>query len=148
MLIYLDTCSIQRPLDDRSQPRINIEAEAVVTILNFIESGEKQLLSSEVLEFEIRKTPDLIRRTRSAEILSVADKVAQVSITTRTRAQEIVAAGIKPVDALHVAVSMENHVTYFCTCDDKLLKKLQTLRFDKQPCFVSPLELVVELTSK
>jgi len=40
MLIYLDTCSIQRPLDDRSQPRINLEAEAIVTVLNFIESAD------------------------------------------------------------------------------------------------------------
>ncbi|HZU35939.1 MAG TPA: hypothetical protein VFA18_08525, partial [Gemmataceae bacterium] len=31
MRIYLDACSLQRPLDDRGQPRIHVEAEAVLT---------------------------------------------------------------------------------------------------------------------
>jgi len=128
MLIYLATCSIQRPLDDRSQPRINLEAEAIVTVLNFIESDDVQLLSSEVLEFEIRKIPNLLRRIRSTKILSVATKFARISVITRTKAQEFMAIGIKPADALHVAVAMENNATYFCTCDDKLLKKLKTLQ--------------------
>ena len=33
MRIYLDTCSLQRPLDDRHQVRIALEAEAVLAIL-------------------------------------------------------------------------------------------------------------------
>jgi hypothetical protein len=33
MRVYLDACCLQRPLDDRSQPRVNVEAEAVLTIL-------------------------------------------------------------------------------------------------------------------
>ena len=52
MRIYLDACSLQRPLDDRSQPRINIEAEAVLTILALVESGDVEMLSSEAREFE------------------------------------------------------------------------------------------------
>lgn len=148
MLIYLDACSIQRPLDDRSQPRINLEAEAVVTVLNLVESGVIQLLSSEVLEFEIRKTPDLRRRIRTTEILSVADSVAEVSVAAHSKAQEIMSAGVKPADALHTAVAMENNVSYFCTCDDKLLKRLKTLDLDSPPYFVSPIELIMEVLSK
>jgi hypothetical protein len=30
MLIYLDTCSIQRPFDDQSQLRVAMESEAVL----------------------------------------------------------------------------------------------------------------------
>ncbi|MBI3410260.1 MAG: hypothetical protein HY040_18120 [Planctomycetes bacterium] len=41
MRIYLDACSLQRPFDDRSQPRINVEAEAVLTILRLVESGSQ-----------------------------------------------------------------------------------------------------------
>ncbi len=43
---------------------------------------------------------------------------------------------------------MENNVSYFCTCDDILLKKLKALDLDPPPYFVSPIELVVEVTSK
>ena len=40
MRIYLDACSRQRPLDDRSQPRVNVEAEAVLMVLGLVESGQ------------------------------------------------------------------------------------------------------------
>lgn len=36
MKIYLDTCSLQRPFDDRSQMRIALEAQAILEILQFI----------------------------------------------------------------------------------------------------------------
>nr|VFJ58178.1 MAG: hypothetical protein BECKFM1743C_GA0114222_102182 [Candidatus Kentron sp. FM]VFJ73155.1 MAG: hypothetical protein BECKFM1743A_GA0114220_106963 [Candidatus Kentron sp. FM]VFK06200.1 MAG: hypothetical protein BECKFM1743B_GA0114221_1001213 [Candidatus Kentron sp. FM] len=52
MLIYLDACSIQRPLDDRSQPRINLEAEAIVTVLNLIESGDILFISRSALQMD------------------------------------------------------------------------------------------------
>nr|VFJ44676.1 MAG: Predicted nucleic acid-binding protein, contains PIN domain [Candidatus Kentron sp. FM]VFJ50381.1 MAG: Predicted nucleic acid-binding protein, contains PIN domain [Candidatus Kentron sp. FM]VFK08675.1 MAG: Predicted nucleic acid-binding protein, contains PIN domain [Candidatus Kentron sp. FM] len=148
MLIYLDTCSIQRPLDDRSQPRINLEAEAIVTVPDLIESGDIDLLSSELLEFEIRQTPDTIRGIRAREILSVAGMSAEVSEAVRTRARELMSSvGVMAMDALHVAVAMEYHATYFCTCDDKLLKKLKALNKTLPPYFVSPLELAAEVTS-
>ncbi len=35
MRIYIDCCSLQRPFDDKSQPRIAVEAEAVLVILAF-----------------------------------------------------------------------------------------------------------------
>jgi len=38
-------------MDDRSQPRINIEAEAVLMILRFVASSDLELLASEVLQF-------------------------------------------------------------------------------------------------
>jgi len=65
MLIYLDTCCLQRPLDDRSQPRINIEAEAILTILGIIENNRITLVSSEVLEYEISMIPDKNRENKA-----------------------------------------------------------------------------------
>ena len=32
MLLYLDLCSLQRPLDDKTQLRIALEAEAVLVV--------------------------------------------------------------------------------------------------------------------
>ncbi len=40
MKVYLDTCSIQRPLDDQTQIRIRLEAEAVLGIISLIESRQ------------------------------------------------------------------------------------------------------------
>ena len=52
MRIYLDMCSIQRPLDDRAQLRVSVEAEAVLGVMSLIESGRAVLLGSDVLLFE------------------------------------------------------------------------------------------------
>lgn len=56
MIVYLDTCSIQRPFDDQTQPRIALEAEAVLELIQLIEQGDLDLLSSEVLLLETEQT--------------------------------------------------------------------------------------------
>jgi hypothetical protein len=58
MKVYLDNCSLQRPLDSKTQIRISLEAEAVLGILALIEVGNLELISSEVLRFEIGRSPN------------------------------------------------------------------------------------------
>ena len=48
MVIYLDTCSIQRPFDDQTQLRIALESQAVLAIIEQIERGGIELLSSQL----------------------------------------------------------------------------------------------------
>jgi hypothetical protein len=52
MKIYLDACSLQRPLDNKSQIRVALEAEAILGVLALCEAGDLELISSEVLVFE------------------------------------------------------------------------------------------------
>lgn len=52
MKIYLDTCSLQRPLDDKSQVRIQLEAEAILAVLTLCKDGDVEIVSSEVPEIE------------------------------------------------------------------------------------------------
>src|SRR5882762_10011532 len=101
MRVYLDACSLQRPLDDRAQPRINVEAEAVLTILRLVESGDLELLSSEVLQFEIARIPDAQRQARASEMLALASQVLELIDEMEAQAESFVKAGIKPMDALH-----------------------------------------------
>jgi hypothetical protein len=61
-LIYLDVCCLNRPFDDQTQERIRLEAEAVRLILERCQSGEWQLLGSEVIDVELRRTPDITKR--------------------------------------------------------------------------------------
>src|SRR5579862_8030315 len=102
MRIYLDVCSLQRPLDDRGQPRINVEAEAVLTILALVESGDVELLSSEVLEFEVANTPDVRRQARAREILKLASQVVNLTDEIESQADSLIKTGIRPIDALHL----------------------------------------------
>jgi len=72
MRIYLDTCCLQRPLDDQTQPRIRVETEAVFAILASVQDGGVTLLTSEALEFEIGRIPDEQRRKEAMAILTLA----------------------------------------------------------------------------
>jgi len=62
--LYLDVCCLNRPFDDQTQPRIRLEAEAVLLILARVTAGEWIWLSSEVVDLEVARAPDLERRRR------------------------------------------------------------------------------------
>ena len=98
--VYLDACSLQRPLDDRAQPRVNLEAEAVLTILGLIESGDLKLISSDVLEFEVNRNPDSERRGAAKEILKLASEAIQLEDDIETAAAALVKSGFTPLHAL------------------------------------------------
>jgi predicted nucleic acid-binding protein len=60
------------------------------------------------------------------------------------RSRKLVDMGVKPMDSLHLASAIEAKADYFCTCDDRFLKKAKLL--DTEPTKVfSPLELALEL---
>jgi hypothetical protein len=118
MRIYLDACSLQRPLDDRTQPRINEEAEAVLTVLGLVESGHLELLSSEALQFEIDRIPDAERLESANEMLKLASQTMKLTDEIEAQAESLRQTGIKPLDALHLAFASWTQADYFCTCDD------------------------------
>jgi len=123
MLIYFDTCCLQRPFDNRLQPRINIEAEAVLTVLGLIEQNYVTLVSSEILDYEISKIPDLNRRDQTRNILNLSNQYIHLSDKIELQAKYFVQNHIKPLDALHLAAAIEGNADFFCTTDDKFLKK-------------------------
>lgn len=45
MKVYLDNCALQRPLDDKNQIRIALEAEAILGVFTLCESGKVELIS-------------------------------------------------------------------------------------------------------
>lgn len=144
MLIYLDTCCLQRPLDDRSQPRINVEAEAILTVLGLVEKKYLTLVSSEALAFEIGRIPDNDRKTKVDEILNLASRYIMLDDGIERNAAQFIQQGIKPMDALHLASALGYGVDCFCTADDTFLKKAKAHATDKTK-IVSPLELIAEV---
>src|SRR5689334_21533941 len=127
MLIYLDMCSIHRPLDDKSQLRILVESEAVLGIIALCESGQAELVSSEALEYETGRNPRPERKAYAHDVLSYARRFIQLSPEIEERAHLFHAGGLKPLDALHLACAVEAGADYFCTCDDQLLKRAKAV---------------------
>jgi hypothetical protein len=112
MLIYLDMCSLHRPLDDKTQFRVLVEAEAMVGIIRYCESGHATLVSSDALEFEASRDPDPSRRSYSRDMLEKAGLVVRVTQEIEGRAREFNKHGLKPLDALHLACAVEVRVDF------------------------------------
>jgi predicted nucleic acid-binding protein len=144
MKVYLDNCSLQRPLDSRSQVRITLEAEAVLGILTLCEVGEIELVASDVLNFEINQNPNPIRRKYALETLGFAKLFVNVNDDIEAKSRNFTNQGLKPLDALHLACAESSQVDYFCTTDDKLLKKAKSLK-GLQVKVVLPTKLIEEI---
>lgn len=143
MRLYLDTCSIQRPLDSKTQIRLVLEADAVLGILALSEAGIVELVSSDALLFEVSRTPNVMRQEYAYELLSRATSFVALDAQVERRARELNAVSIKPLDALHLA-SAEAVGASFCTCDDRLLKKAQKIE-GLRTRVLSPLGVVEEI---
>ena len=87
--VYLDTCSLQRPLDDQSQLRIRLEAEAILSVLDLADERQITIVSSDVLMFEIRKNPHPTRRDFALDIAQEMEEHVALSETIEARAGEL-----------------------------------------------------------
>ena len=77
------------------------------------------------------------------ELLSKLEPFIPVDDSIEKVALNYTELGIKALDALHLASAEKVMVDYFCTCDDRFLKRAKKIK-TKVPV-VSPLELVTIL---
>jgi predicted nucleic acid-binding protein len=137
-------CAIQRPLDTPNQIRIVLESEAVLGIIALCDIGQIELLSSEALLYEGEQGSFPIRRDHTLAILSKAKNIIMVSEKEKKRAEFLMRFGVKPLDALHLALAETGNADYFCTCDDRLLRNAQQVK-DLLVKIVNPVDLVREI---
>jgi hypothetical protein len=100
MKVYLDTCSLQRPLDSKTQIRIILEAEAILGILGLCEAEQLELISSEVLAFEIEQNPHGIRREFGLGVLVKASSFVGLNEHIEKRAEDFNSEGDKAPRAI------------------------------------------------
>lgn len=145
MRAYIDTCCLQRPLDDQTQPRIRVETEAVLAILSAAQAGDFQLLGSDALEYEIGRIPDEQRRYEAMAMLALASERLIVSDDVQQLAETLEKQGVHPMDAVHLAFASTAKADFFATCDDQLLQKGRQI--SGLSCkVVSILDLLLEVT--
>jgi len=124
MRVYLDVCCLNRPFDDRTQDRIHLEAEAILTILKYIEKKQWLMINSDAILYEVNKIPDPERKTKVQFTLSNTNDYVQINEQILRRAKQIQQLGVKSFDALHIACAEAAQADIFLTTDDKLLKKV------------------------
>jgi predicted nucleic acid-binding protein len=144
MQIYLDTSVYNRPYDDQSQAKIYLETQAVLIILNLIETKQIEFVNSSVLEYENQKNPFPIVQKSIKRYLNQTTLFQSLNETIRQRAKQLEIQGIKPIDALHIASFESSKSDYFITCDKRLLNRCKTLNIKA----INPIDFIQELDNE
>jgi predicted nucleic acid-binding protein len=141
--VYLDTSAYNRPFDDQTQPKIFLESQAVVIILQMIEAKVVGLISSSVLEYENSRNPYPIKQEAMNRYLQLAGLRQEVDEAIRQRAEVLEQNGLKAIDALHVACAEAVESDYFITCDKRLVNRCSGLTMK----VINPADFVLEISS-
>jgi len=141
--VYLDTSAYNRPFDDQTQPKIFLESQAVVIILQMIETNVVELITSSVLEYENSLNPYPLKQEAMNRYLQLAGFRQAVDEAIRQRAEELEQNGLKAIDALHVACAEAVDSEYFITCDKRLINRCSKLMMK----VVNPADFVLEIGS-
>jgi predicted nucleic acid-binding protein len=137
-LIYLDNCCFNRPYDDQAQLKIRLEAEAKLHVQELVRAGQLSLVWSYVLEYENGRNPNASRRQAIGRWRSLAATNIVESPLIVAKASQMVAQGLKVLDALHLACAAEANADLFLTTDQGILRKRDRLGLPLR--IVSPLE--------
>ena len=128
MKLYLDMCVYNRPFDDQSQPRIAIETQIVVVLMLMASQGHIELINSFALTYENSRNPKVENQIRISNLLEISSGYISFDEQIVNRALEHENMGISGMDALHVACAEKGKVDFFVTCDDRLIKKLKSMK--------------------
>ena len=141
MRVYVDTSVYNRPFDDQTQPRIWLETLALVVILQLIDAGEVDLVSSAVVAYENSRNPFPLRQRWVTRCVQLARHDQPVDAGISERAATLEQAGVGAIDALHPACAEAAASEYFLTCDDRVIRRYQgSLRV------LNPVEFVLATT--
>lgn len=122
---YMDLCCLNRPFDDQRQPRVRLEAEAVLGLIQLARLGEMRWIASDALELESSRNPDADKRKGVEVLLSTATSGVTAGAQERRRGKELQALGFGAFDALHIACAENAAVDVFLTVDDRLWRRAQ-----------------------
>lgn len=142
MRIYLDNCCYNRPFDDQTQMKIQLETQAKLYVQAKIREGAYDLVWSYILDYENGKNPYEEKRLAIAPWKNIAAfSVSEETEEILTFAESLTAKGIKTYDALHISCAVAAKCKYYLTTDKKLLNTpLSEIRIVNPIIFVYELE--------
>jgi predicted nucleic acid-binding protein len=145
MKVYLDVCCLNRSFDDDSQPRVAVEAAAVLSLLELIDSGRLTDYSSEMARVEIERMPDGDRRRKVASLLPPDRRIMPLSDDLLDASREFVTLGFDLADSVHLAAAQKLGIDAFLTVDDKLLRRAARYASRLAMRVLNPLTFLQEL---
>lgn len=125
ILVYLDNCAYNRPYDDQSQAKIELETQAKLMIQRMIKTKQIELASSYMSLYECGENPDPSRAELITTFINQQSSI-YVSLKNKTmiedKAREIMTTGIKFKDACHIACAIMAKADYLISTDIRMLK--------------------------
>lgn len=144
MKIYLDTSIYNRPFDDQRQPKVFLETQAVILILQMVEAGTVNLISSAILEYENSRNPHPNKQLAMQHYLQRSTDRQLLTEDIRFRAKVLEAEGVKSFDALHVASAEAGGCDYLLTTDKRLINRCKNLALK----VINPVDFIVEVSDE
>jgi predicted nucleic acid-binding protein len=123
MKIYLDICCYNRPFDDQSQMKIQLETVAKLHIQSVVRQNVYELVWSYMLDYENSNNPYEEKQNAIQVWKNIARHYCKSSPSILQEGKNIEKLGIMSKDALHIACALHSKCNYFITTDLKLLKK-------------------------
>lgn len=145
MLLYLDTCALNRPLDEQNDNRIIEETDAILQILSEVTKNKNRLAWSFVIDFETDRNPFAYKREWVWGLKKYHCVFQPEDVDVLLRGKTYQGLGLKERDALHVACALKLKCDYLITTDDKVLNKKGAIHGVK---IISPKDFIREMEKK
>jgi predicted nucleic acid-binding protein len=116
----MDCCCFCRPFDDLSQQKVSFEREAVLSIINICEAGFWDIFKSDVLEDEINRIVNPVKRQKVIKLYSSANLNIEINDGIIDRSSKLTgASNLGAFDALHLASAEYGGASVLLTTDKK-----------------------------
>ena len=138
--IYLDNCCFNRPYDDQSQLKIELETKAKLKIQEMIVGGELEWVASYILEHENDDNPYLERKIAIGDFLKYAIIDLDETQEVIKIAEQARKTGLKTKDSLHIACAIVANCDYLLTTDKRFLKYR-----DNRIQVLNPIQFLIEM---
>ena len=142
--VYLDICCLKRPFDDLTEPRVRLEAEAVLEIL-VAPSERVSFVRSPAHELENRLNPVRWRAARVHQWLASLPTTNLDVKTLSDRTAALMRLGFKGFDAFHLACAEGATADVFATTDDRLINQAVRSQGDLKIRVTDPVTLAREV---
>ena len=141
MRVYLDNCCYNRPYDSQNQLAVRLETEAKLRVQQLMRIGAIEYVWSKVLDYELGNSPytDQVEEIEvwadwAATYVEMDDAIVQ-------RGTQIMAFGVKRMDALHLASALAAQCDWFLTTDRGILRHVSLIDGMK---VANPVDFIME----
>lgn len=143
--IYLDTCCFNRPFDDQTQLRVQLESRAVLRVLEYVRRDAWALIGSDAIDAELAAMRDPKRRRRVIELASAKTEHVSIDADLGLRQQLLEGMGFGGYDSAHIACAEAAGADVLLTTDDALIRRARRLQHQLAVRVTNPVSWLEEI---